>query len=267
MKIVNKNIDHGKSFDWGLTSKDYAKYRDIYPNIFYNKIIERNLCIEGQNVLDIGTGTGVLPRNLYKYGANWTGIDISENQIQEAEALSQMGCEKIKYIVGSLEALQFEDNQFDVVTACQCFWYFDYDIVIPKLSSILKENGTLLILQMAWLPNEDKIAEESEKIVLKYNPYWNGAGEVRKNISVPERIYDNFEKVSSELFDVKIPFTRETWNGRIKACRGVGASLSNKELIQWEQEHREFLQKNAPSTFEILHYVSILELKNRKNGV
>lgn len=29
--IVNKNIDNGKAFDWGKTSPDYAKYRDIYP--------------------------------------------------------------------------------------------------------------------------------------------------------------------------------------------------------------------------------------------
>lgn len=27
------HIDNGKEFDWGLASKDYAKYRDIYLNI------------------------------------------------------------------------------------------------------------------------------------------------------------------------------------------------------------------------------------------
>ena len=32
--ITNKNIDNGKSFDWGRTSSDYAKYRDIYPEEF-----------------------------------------------------------------------------------------------------------------------------------------------------------------------------------------------------------------------------------------
>lgn len=31
--------------------------------------ISRKLCINGQRVLDIGTGTGVLPRNMYRYGA------------------------------------------------------------------------------------------------------------------------------------------------------------------------------------------------------
>ena len=31
MEIINKNIDDGTPFDWGRTSSDYAKYRDIYP--------------------------------------------------------------------------------------------------------------------------------------------------------------------------------------------------------------------------------------------
>ena len=48
VEIINKNIDAGKAFDWGKTSSDYSKYRDIYPRIFYDKIAERNLCIKGQ---------------------------------------------------------------------------------------------------------------------------------------------------------------------------------------------------------------------------
>lgn len=78
MEIRDEKIDHGKAFDWGRTSEDYGRYRDIYPPIFYRKIVERNLCVSGQRVLDLGTGTGVLPRNMYGYGTEWTGTDISE---------------------------------------------------------------------------------------------------------------------------------------------------------------------------------------------
>lgn len=69
MKIINPKIDAGKAFDWGRTSDDYAKYRDIYPEEFYRRIVSRHLCVSGQSVLDLGTGTGVLPRNLYRFGA------------------------------------------------------------------------------------------------------------------------------------------------------------------------------------------------------
>lgn len=37
MNITDKKIDNGKPFDRGRTSENYAKYRDIYPAIFYNK--------------------------------------------------------------------------------------------------------------------------------------------------------------------------------------------------------------------------------------
>lgn len=89
MERSDKNIDGGKPFDWGRTSADYARYRDIYPQKFYDRIIGRDLCVAGQSVLDVGTGTGVLPRNLYRYGAKWIGTDVSENQIAQARLLSE----------------------------------------------------------------------------------------------------------------------------------------------------------------------------------
>ena len=119
--ISKSDIDHGKEFDWGRTSENYAKYRDIYPYAFYEKIIEMGLCVKGQRVLDLGTGTGVLPRNLYKYGARFTGADISENQIEQARRLSQEAGTDIEYVVASAEEISVPDNSFDVVTACQCF--------------------------------------------------------------------------------------------------------------------------------------------------
>ena len=89
MNITDSNIDNGKAFDWGRISQDYAKYRDIYPEEFYRRITDRGLCVSGQSVLDIGTGTGVIPRNMLRFGAKWTGVDNSPEQIEQAKLLSQ----------------------------------------------------------------------------------------------------------------------------------------------------------------------------------
>ena len=46
MSITNRTIDGGKAFDWGKTSEDYAKYRDIYPQENHRPQImcERSKC-------------------------------------------------------------------------------------------------------------------------------------------------------------------------------------------------------------------------------
>lgn len=261
--IINKEIDNGKAFDWGRTSAEYAKYRDIYPAVFYEKIAERNLCIKGQKVLDLGTGTGVIPRNMYHYGATWYGTDISANQIEQARKLSDKMNMEIFYEAVATEEVDFPDNTFDVITACQCFWYFDHEKVMPVLSRILKSDGSLLLLYMAWLPYEDEIAGASEKLVLEYNPRWTGAGETMHPIGVPDCVYEYFETAYHEEYLIHVPFTRETWHGRMKACRGVGASLSQEEIEKWECEHQALLRDIAPEEFSIRHYAAMLELKRK----
>ena len=263
MDIIDDRIDGGKAFDWGKTAADYARFRDIYPDVFYQKLADRGLCVSGQSVLDLGTGTGVLPRHMYHYGARWTGVDISPEQIEEAKRLSREAGMEISYQAVSAEKMVFPPGSFDVITACQCFWYFDHAIVAPKLAGFLKEGGRLVILYMAWLPHEDELAGKSEELVLKYSPQWTGAGEVRHPIAIPDEVSSCFELEYHEEFDCLVPFTRETWHGRMKACRGVGASLSGKELAAWEKEHKDLLASRAPECFDILHYAAVALLKKK----
>lgn len=62
--MADKAIDQGRPFDWGKVSEDYARFRDIYPKEFYERIMERNMCVKGQRVLDLGTGTGFTRRSI-----------------------------------------------------------------------------------------------------------------------------------------------------------------------------------------------------------
>lgn len=261
--MLNKNIDGGNAFDFGLVSENYAKYRDIYPESFFNKIYELGFYHKSQKVLDMGTGSGVLPRKMYKYGAEITAADISENQIKYAAFISNKENMNINYIVGSDVDLEFDKNAFDTITACQCYFYFNHQTFAEKSSRWLKDGGKLGIFYMGWLSDEDKTANMSEQLIRKYNPKWNGYGDYRHKISLPD-IYNKYYEIhANELFDAEIPFTRESWNGRIKACRGIGASLSAQEVEAFETEHMHILKKTTPEMFYIKHYCAILSLKKK----
>lgn len=179
---------------------------------------------------------------MYSFGAKWTGTDISPAQIEQAKKLSQdMG---IGYYAMPAEKIDFPDASFDAATACQCFWYFDHEKLIPQLCRMLKSNGRLLVLCMEWLPFEDKIAGMSEDPVLRYSPDWSGAGETMHPIEIPACYKEKFELVHHEEWNLKVHFTRESWNGRMKACRGIGASLT-------------------PEEFDVLHFAAMAELRKK----
>ncbi len=262
--MIIQDIDKGKAFDWGKTSKDYAKYRDIYPQEFYDYVLNMGLCKDGQNVLDIGTGTGVLPRNMYRYGAKWTGTDIAENQIEQAKELAKEIGMDIDFFTAKAEEVSFPDNTFDVITACQCIWYFNHDITSETFAKMLKPEGNFLILYMGWLPYEDPVAGKSEEIILKHNPDWTAYGDTVHPVWVPDQYLKNFELLSQEEFRVDIPFSREGWHGRMRACRGVGASMSPEQLSAWDKEHMDMLTENAAENFMVKHYISIARLQVKK---
>ena len=58
--ITKPEIDSGTAFDWGKTSRDYAVYRPGYPASFYTVLQAVDIGTPGQDILDLGTGTGVL---------------------------------------------------------------------------------------------------------------------------------------------------------------------------------------------------------------
>ncbi|MBQ8922024.1 MAG: class I SAM-dependent methyltransferase [Oscillospiraceae bacterium] len=263
MDIQLHGIDGGNPFDFGKTSADYAKYRDIYPPQFYQALTGRRLCVKGQRVLDLGTGTGVLPRFLYHTGAEFVGTDISAEQIAEAKRLAAEQQMQITFLAAPAEALPFPEGSFDVITACQCFWYFDHAAIAPKLAGLLKPGGRLAVLQMEWLPFEDDLAMASESLVLQYNPGWTGGGYHRAPVWIPEDYAAYFEPESAEQFDLHVPFTRESWHGRMRACRGVGASLTGEKLAEWEHAHMAMLMQKAPESFTVLHEGAIAVLRRK----
>ena len=55
------------------------------------------------------------------------------------------------------------------------------------------------------------------------------------------------------VYDERLPFTWETWRGRMRACRGTGAALSPKDLARFDADHAALLERTTPEEFAVLH--------------
>ena len=183
-----------------------------------------------------------------KYGAEIVATDISENQIEEAINLSKE-YSNITYEVKSAENVEYAENTFDAITACQCFWYFEPEVIVPKIKSMLKPGGIFLKVYMSYM-KEEPITQDSNSLVKKINGSWSGA-----SASIKDLTTHYFDAPHMETLVVELPFTRESWHGRMMASRGVVASMDEKEIEQFNREHREMLEKKYPERFTVKHKI------------
>ncbi len=242
-----QKVDHGQSFDFGKTSKDYSKFRDIYPPELYDRLYALGVGARGSRWLDLGTGTGELPRGLARHGADILAVDASREQIEQAMSLSR-DIPNIRYQVCRAEDVALPDHSLDVITACQCFWYFDPLVVVSKIKAMLREGGLFLKVYMSYL-KEDPVASRSSEMVKEFNPSWNGGSP-----AVQDLITHYFDHPHMENFMADLPFTRESWHGRMKTCRGVLASMDEETFSRFEQRHLKFLS-GLPEQFTVRHKV------------
>lgn len=241
-----KKIDQGQAFDFGKTATAYAAYRDIYPRELYDRLRSLGVAADGTAWLDLGTGTGVLPKNLYNPKASVFGVDFSEAQISFARREAEDNGWKINYIVAPAEATGLPDHSFDTVTAAQCFWYFDREKMRSELRRLLKPGGAFIKIAMDW-DLSDPIAERSVGLVQDLNPKWTGGK------GIGEDIFDDlFPGRQTERFFAALPFTRESWHGRMCACRGTLASMDENMFRAWEQRHLDFMSR-CPEQFTVRH--------------
>ena len=111
--------------DFGRTSTDYARYRAGFPTEFFDRLQHFGAGLPGQRVLDLGTGTGTIARSLAARGCWAIGLDPALRQLQEAQRLADEADLQASFLAARSESLPLGDASLDVVTAGQCWHWFD----------------------------------------------------------------------------------------------------------------------------------------------
>jgi SAM-dependent methyltransferase len=254
---MHRDIAHDGDnvIDWGKTSADYSTWRPNYPDRFFDLLKTFGVGLPGQRTLDLGTGVGFLALRFSQAGALSTGIDNAQEQIQAARHRAESLGVAAQFHVAAAEETGLPTASFDVVTASQSWLYFDKERVIAEVKRLLAPEGLLLTSHFCWLPRQDAVAKASEQLVLQFNPNWTAADLAGDVPFIPKWSEDHFRFHAMFVFDEQIPFTWESWRGRLRACRGVGATLEPKQIEAFDNQHDALLRRITPEHFSVLHRI------------
>ena len=240
--------DPGK-IDFGRRSNDYAMHRPGFPDSFFDRL-ERYLVIDGAQALDVGTGPGHVALALARRGASVRGLDVSPGQIETARhRATEMGlADRVTFDVARSEATGLADESLDLVTAGQCWVWFDHDAALGELKRVLRPGGHLVVAHYCYLPRRSAVAARSEQLILEFNPQWTMAGWD----GIYEKHIDRMQEQGMELveqfcYDHDQPFTHESWRGRMRTCNGVGSGgMSDEQVTAFDAALAKLLVAEFP---------------------
>ena len=241
--------------DFGKTASDYARYRVPFAPRLIDRLCALGIGAPGQRIVDVGAGTGLLASALSERGANVTCIDLRFELLDRASGVPR--------IAARAESLPLADGASDVVTAAQCWHWFDRRRAPTEILRVLKPGGTVAVIYQTYIPLPGSIAECTEQLILRHRPGWRHAnstginGQVLRDLQI-----SGFCGIESFSFDTKIEFACDAWRGYIRTTSAVGASMTPEDLKRFDAEH-EALLRDCDEPLSIPHRVFVVVARKR----
>jgi ubiquinone/menaquinone biosynthesis C-methylase UbiE len=110
---------------------------------------------EGADVLDVGTGPGVLLVELAERRPDLrlTGVDLSADMVAAAQRNLREFGERASVRVGDVTELPFPDDSFDTVVTSFSMHHWDHPAEsVPELARVLRPGGRLYVYDFGFAP-------------------------------------------------------------------------------------------------------------------
>jgi len=235
------------TIDFGKTAQDYSRHRAGFPDPFFERLSTYGIGRSGQRILDLGTGTGTLARGLARRGSRVSGLDPAGALLMQARQLDEQAGVVVDHLIARAERTGLAANSFDVVTAGQCWHWFDRPRAAREVLRLLGSGGRLVIAHFDWIPLPGNMVEATEQLIRRYNPAWSMDGGTGL---YPAWLADvgmaGFQSIETFSFDIPTPYTHAAWRGRIRASAGVAASLPPGEVVRFDEELARLLAERFP---------------------
>ncbi len=173
----------------------------IKENIINTFNLQKNdSSLKGIKILDIGCGGGLLSEPMARMGADVTGIDASEKNINVAKLHAKKNELKIKYYSSSPENFR-TDDKFDVILNMEIIEHVDdVDFFLKSCAKLLKKNGIMFVATLNKTLKSYLFAIIGAEYVLGWLPI--GTHEWEKFIK-PEELINLTKKCDLILNDLK----------------------------------------------------------------
>ena len=124
---------------------------------FIEELVMRTPIQTGQKILDIATGTSVIPRKITSQNIpdiHITGLDITESMLRQGKKeISKSGNNTpIGLTCGDAMALPFAEDVFDIVVSGLASHHMDIPLMLSEKKRVLKPGGLLSVIDVGMSP-------------------------------------------------------------------------------------------------------------------
>ncbi len=222
--------------NFGKAAADYGAFRAGFPETLFDRLANFDVGLSGQIVVDLGTGTGTLARGFAQRGCDVIGIDPDPRMIAQARELDRESKVSVTYVQAAAESTELDSGIANVITAGQCWHWFDRPRATKEAMRILKPGGKLVIAHFDWLPLAGNVVEATEQLIRQHNPAWHfGGGQGIYPQWLPDINEAGIKDIQTFSYDMTVSYTPEAWRGRIRASAGV-ATLDEESTQDFDLE-------------------------------
>jgi SAM-dependent methyltransferase len=243
-----------RSPDFARAAADYARHRAGFPAELIDRLAVRGIARAGARVVDLGTGTGSFARLFAQHDCVVTGVDIAQPLLEQARRLDREAGVEIEYVEAPAEATGLPDGAFDVISAGQCWHWFDRPAAAREVKRLLTVDGTVVIAHFDWLALPSGAVEATQEIILRYTPPGDpshGPWRFAHGTGVyPQWLTDlqeaGFTGIETFSIDVQVSYSHEAWVGRVRASGPIAGTLDDADVEACSRELATMLTEQFP---------------------